>query len=195
MPEWIQQFDHWIQRIDDQVLDWFQGQRTPFFTEHLDNITALGSATVITLAGVFAVGLVLLRRHYLTALMAAVLLVGTHEATWQIKELVPRARPNVARPAKEVRMDSFPSSHASRSMATSLILALCWVRTSRPAPPPWARRYVLAWAVAVALLVGVSRLYRANHFLSDVLVGWLLGAVFALVFAFLSRFTERRAVA
>jgi len=38
MPEWIQ-------NIDDQVLHWFQGHRTPWLNYNFQQVTALGSTT------------------------------------------------------------------------------------------------------------------------------------------------------
>lgn len=62
---------------------------------------------------------------------------------------------------------SFPSSHAANIGAAALLLA-------------W--RYRKAWWVAatVSFLVGYSRIYLGVHYPSDVLGGWMLGAVLAL---------------
>jgi undecaprenyl-diphosphatase len=72
---------------------------------------------------------------------------------------------------------SFPSGHAARAAAIVIVAAhlLPW----------WAVMLVVVWAI----LVGYSRVALKVHYLSDVLFGFLFGALFALVmlwvFAFL----------
>ena len=63
---------------------------------------------------------------------------------------------------------SFPSAHATALMAFAVALGL--------APVGWLVRGL---AVAGALLMGWSRLALGVHFPSDLLAGWLLGAVCA----------------
>ncbi len=89
-----------------------------------------------------------------------------------LKHLFPRMRPSnlpdaLVAPDERIFYNSFPSGHT----ATSFALA-CWL---------WLRlrhtryRWVgyLAWALAV--LVGLSRIYRGVHYPLDVLVGALIG--------------------
>jgi membrane-associated phospholipid phosphatase len=69
-----------------------------------------------------------------------------------------------------------PSGHAQNAVAT-------WGTLAAYIKRPWA------WVIALALilLVGLSRIYLGVHFPHDVLLGWLIGA--ALLWAFL-RFSD-----
>jgi membrane-associated phospholipid phosphatase len=67
-----------------------------------------------------------------------------------------------------------PSGHAQ--MAASL-----WGMAASLAGRPWA----WAAAVFVIFMIGLSRLYLAAHFPTDVLAGWVLGAL--VLWAFISR--------
>jgi undecaprenyl-diphosphatase len=40
--------------------------------------------------------------------------------------------------------------------------------------------YVLFWSVALAGIVGISRLYLGVHWPTDILAGWICGATWAL---------------
>ena len=64
---------------------------------------------------------------------------------------------------------SFPSGHAARGMLIS-VLAL-------GLGPAWFGWLLMIWGP----LVGLARIATGLHYLSDVLVGWLLGAIIAIV--------------
>jgi len=49
------------------------------------------------------------------------------------------------------------------------------------------KRWFTISAIVLILLIGISRLYLGVHFLSDVLLGWLLGGLLVLVFSLLSK--------
>ncbi len=46
------------------------------------------------------------------------------------------------------------------------------------------------FAIIIVLLIGISRLYLAVHFLEDVIVGWILGIIIVIVFEYLWAKTE-----
>jgi len=69
---------------------------------------------------------------------------------------------------------SFPSGHATLAMAVAVVLAHHF---------PKARSAVYVLAV----LIGISRIYFGVHYLSDVLAGFLLGAVLGRLSIFLER--------
>lgn len=66
-------------------------------------------------------------------------------------------------------LHSFPSGHTATAAAVAVILALIF-----------RRRYVTVLVALLALLVGVSRVYLAQHFFVDVSFGYFLGSVAAL---------------
>ena len=95
-----------------------------------------------------------------------------------IKSVVERDRPTTDYAlSMPLRTHSFPSGHATGSMvAYGLVAYVAW----RLLPQPW--NYVAVTGLAtLILLIGVSRVYLGAHFPSDVVVGWLLGAVMLTV--------------
>jgi undecaprenyl-diphosphatase len=178
----------WIQGIDERLLRWFQEHHTPFLDFNLQNLTALGSTTVLAVFSLFFLGLLLLDRQYKRAFLVVVILVAAYSATQGLKSWVDRPRPILGHPARAaVSSASFPSSHASLAMTVYPVFALCLGYAAKRSV-----RYALPSAILLALLVGVSRLYFGNHYLSDVVCGWLLGILFVLAFHRADRSTRKQ---
>jgi len=104
--------------------------------------------------------------------LAAVLAnAASHLVVQLLKRSVVRPRPEYAGVlplALNPDAFSFPSGHACAAMAVAV--TLCFGN--------------LGWgiiALALALLVGISRVYLRVHYVTDVVVGQLLGALTALV--------------
>ncbi len=70
---------------------------------------------------------------------------------------------------------SFPSGHAMSAFALFTFLALCLPH----------KRWAALALFAMALLVGVSRIYLVQHFLKDVYLGAIMGVLIALIWHYL----------
>lgn len=123
-----------------------------------------------------------------------------------IKNLVCRVRPlndefmlagglNVLEGA--TRSFSFFSAHAANAfgLATSTCIGLRldrkWFPANGSATSPWGKAYT-AWMFFWAFMVGVSRIFVGKHYLGDVLVGSLVGALAGLVFTYIGRYFIRK---
>lgn len=105
-----------------------------------------------------------------------------------VKLSVDRARPwevidGVMMLLKDPGDSSFPSGHANSAMATSLAL---WISTRRDsiAASKDVQAKLHKWSfvlLALAFLTGLSRVYLGMHFPSDVIAGWLIGGISAVI--------------
>ena len=86
-----------------------------------------------------------------------------------------RLRPEENLRLAEVSYQSFPSGHAANSMIVYLGIAL--LAFDNPAQ----RRWAVAAAVLISLLVGVSRPMLGVHWPSDIVAGWSFGAFWLLL--------------
>ncbi len=117
--------------------------------------------------------LMLLRRHWRLAAFTVVTIAGSSLLNTAVKTLAHRDRPVVDQPFVQEAGASFPSGHAQAAMVGYGVLLLLVLPALTHA---WRR---VAWAVAIVMVVGVgfSRVALAAHFVSDVLAGFALGAV------------------
>jgi len=163
---------HTLGHGDLDAARWFAERRTDAW----NSLSHVGSyvAETVTVLVVLAVALAVLavRRAWpqfglLVIAMAAeagVYLVATY--------FVHRNRPAVPRLEQLIVSDSFPSGHAAA--ATALYGSLCIVVWSLTQTRVW-RALFLALAVLGPLVVGVSRVYRGMHNVTDVVCGLALG--------------------
>jgi undecaprenyl-diphosphatase len=104
----------------------------------------------------------------IAALVSAMLAVGLADVG---KDLIGRPRP----PASLAHVDTggyaMPSSIAAMTLGAAMPVILFGFRSATR-----AGRLVAAVLVAATVLTGISMIYLGAHWLTDVLVGWVLGA-------------------
>lgn len=155
------------------------------------DITSLGGLSVLILFALVATGFLLFQKKPWSALMLAVSLGGGLLLSEVMKGVFERDRPPELFRAVETINASFPSGHALLSTVFYLTLGVMLERA-------FARRrlkiYVVTVAILIALLVGISRVYLAAHWASDVMGGWALGAAWAMICWLIAYVVQRQAV-
>ena len=155
-----------------------------------EDITALGSATVLGLTVVVVVGFLVLKGLFRNAAFVLVASAGGWLLNDLLKAIFARPRPSVVPHLREVFTLSFPSGHALTSAVVFLTLGALLMHV---AERPIVKFYCLAVAVAATMLIGATRVYLGVHYPTDVLAGWMFGTSWALLCWLLARVLDRRA--
>lgn len=162
----------------------------PWWVETMfKDITALGGTTVLTLITAAVIGYLLIDRKRAAALLVLVSVGGGTLLSTLSKNLVARPRPELVAHMVEVHTLSFPSGHAMLSATTYLTLGALLARVQ---PRRRLKIYLLAVAIIVTMLVGVSRVYLGVHWPTDVLAGWCAGAGWAMLCWLVALWLQRR---
>ncbi|WP_245162422.1 phosphatase PAP2 family protein [Brevundimonas sp. AJA228-03] len=182
------------QAFDQAILHWMQpvaGQpRGPWWLhEAATDLTSLGGIAVLTLFAVVALGILLILRKRLSALLLVVGLAGGVGLSEGLKAMFGRERPPADFQAVETLNASFPSGHALLSTVFYLTVA---VMMTRAFPRRRLKAYVLGVGMVFALMVGLTRVYLGAHWATDVMAGWCVGAAWAMALWLVSYAVERR---
>lgn len=136
--------------------------------------TQAGHAPVATLAALGCIlGFAAFGRRA-AALGLAVAVVGNAITVTALKLLVGRARPELSYFLET--SNSFPSGHAAISVAFYGTLALMLWRERIIGPTT-----ALIAGVGMATSLGLTRIYLVEHYLSDVLNGWVVGGIWLVI--------------
>jgi undecaprenyl-diphosphatase len=180
-----------VTRWDARVVEDVAGDRTRAVVDVARSITNLGDGLVLSvLLLVVLVGLRAARVLNVRATIAPLvsLAAGALLAPL-VKAIVERPRPPLALHEVVERSSGFPSGHSTQAaagwLALGRVLALGAGRGGRagagPDPHGLLRRWPLVGAAVIVAMVGVSRVVLSVHSPTDVLAGWLLGLVCAVV--------------
>ncbi len=153
------------------------------------DLTSLGGIAVLGLFGLIVVLFLILQRKRLSALLLVLGLAGGVGLSEGLKAVFGRDRPPEAWRAVEAVNASFPSGHAL--LATVFYLSM-GVMLTRAFPPRHLKACVLGVALLLTLIVGLTRVYLAAHWASDVLAGWSLGAAWAMALWLVAHGVQRR---
>ena len=163
-----------ISVIDQPVLDWSVGMRTPESSRLVTDFTDLGGTVGMPLIAVLAgVGLAIAWHRWTPLVLMAIASAGSLAMTITGKDLAGRARPpqSLAVPPFESSA-SFPSGHtlnATVVLGLTAYLLVIWIRKRR-----W-RAVVIVVLGLLIVAMGLSRVYLGHHWLTDVIAGWAIG--------------------
>jgi undecaprenyl-diphosphatase len=153
--------------------------RSPLVGGLLEVLTTPGVTWFRVLVFLPVLGWLARRRAWRTLLWVGVAITGTGPVTVWLKDVAGRARPAFENGGLSYEGLSYPSGHSS-GIATlvTVALVLAWPRlTAR------RRRAAVAAGVALAALVGLTRVWLGVHFPSDVVGGLALGVAWSLAVA------------
>jgi undecaprenyl-diphosphatase len=172
----IESFDTFVFMLFRNPADIADPLGPPWFEETMAEITALGGYPVLVVLVAAVVGYLLVVRHFGPALFVLVSIVSGTAVSQLLKTLYDRPRPDLVEHLVTTHTASFPSGHATMGALVYLTLASLIVRLVDDRP---VRAYVVSFAVALALAIGISRVYLGVHWPSDVIAGWALGIAWA----------------
>jgi len=145
--------------------------------EAVRDVTALGSIIVVVILSGAVLGYLLMLGRRGPALLVLIYVAGGTALNDLLKYIFARPRPDLVLHATQVFTSSFPSGHATVSAVVYLTLGAL---LARDAPSVAAKIYVMAVAILIVFLVGVSRVFLGVHYPTDVLAGWCIGSAWAL---------------
>lgn len=169
-----------VSRLDQPVLDQAIADRTPTNTWVLTQFTHLGGPVGMTIiASLITVIMVWRWRSRTPLVLMLIAVAGSLTLTTVGKAVVARSRPPLSEavPPYEYAF-SFPSGHALNSTVIAGTVAYLLARRLRTR---WARTLAVVVAVLWAVAMGLSRVFLGHHWLTDVIVGWSLGAAWLVV--------------
>ena len=155
--------------IELSILDWIQTLHMPFLDKIMVFITRLGDAGIIWI--VLSIVLLLIPKTRRSgAVMVAALVVDVLLCNIVLKNLVARTRPydvntGVHLLVAKLHDYSFPSGHTAASFASVTALYLA------------GEKKLWKFALVLACLIAISRLYLYVHYPTDVLGGILFGVI------------------
>lgn len=155
--------------IELSILDWIQTLHMPFLDKIMVFITRLGDAGIIWI--VLSIVLLLIPKTRKSgAVMVVALVVDVLLCNIVLKNLVARTRPydvntGVHLLVAKLHDYSFPSGHTAASFASVTALYLA------------GEKKLWKFALVLACLIAISRLYLYVHYPTDVLGGILFGVI------------------
>lgn len=159
--------------VDLRVASWFRAHATPLGDAVGGFFSTIGSPAGMTLLALAVAAVLAWRRRWTVLSGWVAAFGGAGLLTAAIKRIIQRPRPIGAERFLHGTSFSFPSGHALGSLVGFGMLGYLLIAFWGPARRHRAITGVLTSMLVVA--IGLSRLYLAVHFLSDVVAGYAAG--------------------
>jgi membrane-associated phospholipid phosphatase len=175
-----------VGEVDEAIRDWVIAHRNGMLTEVMVNASRFGSTPSLVVLAFVAAAWLAWRGRRADSLLVVLGTAGGLALAPLLKLVFTRPRPT----GHLVFVDSwsFPSGHSLNSM---VVLGLLTVLAMRERPGPLWRTLFAALGAFLVLVVGFSRVYLGVHWPSDVLAGWLIGALWLVLVFTLARWNSR----
>lgn len=164
--------------FDDGIITFLHSYWNPVNDQVMLLLTMLGDPAVLAPLVIFIGGTLLYKGRWIDAFGLALAAGGAGIVNQVLKSIFQRVRPDLFSGPLHLTSYSFPSGHSMGSIACYGMLAFIGIRLLQH------RLSKIGLGVAAALLtlgVGVSRIYFGVHYPTDVLGGFLAGALWLVI--------------
>jgi membrane-associated phospholipid phosphatase len=159
---------------DETIPRWLAAHRTRGLTDWSATFSTLGATTAILIVSVVTSAVFLaVTRRWRPVVFVAVLMFGELAAFVVASTVVKRPRPGVSHLDHHLPTSAYPSGHTAATACLYVALAVLVIGHARG----WWRWLFLAPAIAMPVLVALSRMYRGEHHPTDVLGSLLFAAL------------------
>jgi undecaprenyl-diphosphatase len=174
-----------IVSVDIRLSHLLTAYRTDELTAFFTWITRFGNAPVVIVFCLSALTIFWLSRQKRLMIPLLVSVLGSTVFTFLGKLAFHRARPDTAIYLEQSL--SFPSGHATIALAFYGFIAWAMTRNLKNIS---SKINVLLAAVGIVFMIGFSRLYLGEHYLSDVWGGYLAGAMWLIFSVIIVKWRE-----
>src|ERR1022692_3989154 len=159
---------------DRTIPHWLAAHRTPSLTHWSLIFTTLGATTAILVVSVATcVVFLAVTRHWRPVIFIAVVMFGELAAFLAAAAVVKRPRPDVLNLDHHLPTSAYPSGHVAATCCLYIAIAILVIGHAHG----WWRWLFLIPAIAMPILVAISRMYRGEHHPTDVLASLLFAAL------------------
>ncbi|HEY6313574.1 MAG TPA: phosphatase PAP2 family protein [Streptosporangiaceae bacterium] len=159
---------------DRTIPRWFAAHRTATWTHWSLIFTTLGATQAILIVALATCVMFLaVTRHWRPVIFVATVMFGELGAFLAAAAVVKRPRPDVTQLDQHLPTSAYPSGHEAATCCLYVAVAILVIGHARG----WWRRLFLVPAIAMPVLVALSRMYRGEHHPTDILGSLLFSAL------------------
>jgi len=153
------------------------------------DFTGLGGIGILGLITAASVVYLLMMRKRNAAVLLGAAVGGGILLSALFKAGFDRPRPDLVSHLSLVYTTSFPSGHSMMSAVAYLTLGALLAQLHKGRA---VQAFILAVAILITVLVGLSRVYLGVHWPTDVLAGWAAGAAWACLCWLVAQWFQKR---
>ncbi len=159
---------------DRTIPHWFAAHRTAGWTHWSLIFTTLGATQAILIVALATcVVFLAVTRHWRPVIFVATVMFGELAAFLAAAAVVKRPRPDVTQLDQHLPTSAYPSGHEAATCCLYVAVAILVIGHARG----WWRWLFLIPAIAMPVLVALSRMYRGEHHPTDILASVLFSAL------------------
>ena len=167
---------------DRTIPHWFAAHRTASWTHWSLIFTTLGATQAILIVALATcVVFLAVTRHWRPVIFVAAIMFGELGAFLVAAAVVRRPRPDVVQLDRHLPTSAYPSGHEAATCCLYVAVAILIIGHARG----WWRWLSLIPAIAMPVLVALSRMYRGEHHPTDILASVLFSALWLTATALL----------
>jgi membrane-associated phospholipid phosphatase len=151
---------------------WSKTYGSPLFVHTVNDIAALAGKVVFLLAIIFVAGYYIIRKENKLLIKYLVVVLGGSFLLLIVKMIFAEDVPYEPIDLLISNISNYPSGHAFTAVVFYLTSAVFLTRKQRRRE---VRIYTFVFASFIIFLIGISRIFGAQHNISEVLAGWSLG--------------------